>query len=240
MRLKPYHFALALVGLVLGVLLSVQFRVTKETLKTPQIHRVQAVGAKINEARSDRDKKQDQINKMRADLDNMAAGVELGALREELVRSRIEAGLSGVYGPGIEVTLNDSNAVVKPGENPNLYVLHDEDILKVLNELRAAGAEALAINNQRVLATSEIRCTGPTILINRNQRLTPPFVISAIGNQDNLTNSLKMRGGVIETLQFWGIQVSIKKVSQVNIPALSGTISFDYAKPTAEDRKVHE
>lgn len=240
MRLKPYHFALAMVGLVLGVLLSVQFRVTKETLKSPQIHRVQAVGAKIDEARSDRDKKQDQINKMRADLDKMAAGVELGALREELVRSRIEAGLSGVYGPGIEVTLNDSNAVVKPGENPNLYVLHDEDILKVLNELRAAGAEALAINNQRVLATSEIRCTGPTILINRNQRLTPPFVISAIGNQDNLTNSLKMRGGVIETLQFWGIQVSIKKVSQVNIPALSGTISFDYAKPTAEDSKAHE
>lgn len=236
MRLKPYHFAMAMVGLFLGVLLAVQFKVTKETLKTPQIHRVQAVGAKISEARSDRDKKQDQINKMRADLDKMAAGVELGALREELVRSRIEAGLSGVYGPGIEVTLNDSNAVVKPGENPNLYVLHDEDILKVLNELRAAGAEALAINNQRVLATSEIRCTGPTILINRNQRLTPPFVISAIGNQDNLTSSLKMRGGVIETLQFWGIQVSIKKVSQVNIPALSGTISFDYAKPTAEDR----
>jgi len=236
LRIKPYHLALALVGLVLGVLLSVQFRVTKETLKTPQIYRVQAVGEKISDARSNRDKKQDQINNMRADLDKLAAGVELGVLREELIRSRIEAGLSGVTGPGIEVTLNDSNAVVKPGENPNLYVLHDEDILKVLNELRAAGAEALAINNQRILATSEIRCTGPTILINRNQRLTPPFIISAIGSQDNLSNSLKMRGGVIETLEFWGIQVSIKKVSQVNIPALSGNISFDYARPNTEEQ----
>ncbi|MFZ5647226.1 MAG: DUF881 domain-containing protein [Bacillota bacterium] len=237
MRLKPFHFALALVGLVLGVLLAVQFRVTKETLKTPQVHRVQSMITKVSDARAEHESKQEQINKMRAELDKLAGGAELGPLREELLQARIESGLAGVYGPGIEVTLNDSNIAVKPGENPNLYVLHDEDILRVLNELRAAGAEALAINNQRVLATSEIRCTGPTILINRSQRLTPPFVISAIGNQETLANSLKMRGGVIETLQFWGIQVSIKKVSQVNIPALSGTISFDYAKPVAEDQK---
>lgn len=231
MRIKPFHIALALVGLVMGILLSVQFRLTRETMKTPQISRVQGMAAKVTEARSERDGKQEQLGRMRADLDKIAAETELGPFRDELNNARIEAGMSGVYGPGIEVTLNDSNTVAKPGENPNLYVLHDEDILRVLNELRAAGAEALAINNQRVVATSEIRCTGPTILINRNQRLTPPFVISAIGDQDNLANSLKMRGGVIETLQFWGIQVSVKKVAQVNIPPLSGGMSFDYARP---------
>lgn len=236
MRIKPFHIALALVGLVMGILLSVQFRVTKETMRTPQISRVQVMASKVSEARAERDSKQEQIDKMRADLDQIAAGTELGPLKEELASARIEAGLSGVYGPGVEVTLNDSNAVAKPGENPNLYVLHDEDILRVLNELRAAGAEALAINNQRVVATTEVRCTGPTILINRNQRLTPPFVISAIGHQDNLVNSLKMRNGVIEYLQFWGIQVNVKKVAQVTIPPLSGSISFDYARP-AEVRK---
>lgn len=236
MRLKPFHIALALVGLVMGILLAVQFRVTRETMKTPQISRVQVMASKVSEARAERDGKQEQIDKMRSELDKIAAGTELGPLKDELTNARIEAGLSGVYGPGIEVTLNDSNVVAKPGENPNLYVLHDEDILRVLNELRAAGAEALGINNQRVLAISEIRCTGPTILINRNQRLTPPFVISAIGNQDNLANSLKMRGGVIETLQFWGIQVNVKKVAQITIPPLSGSISFDYARP-AEVRK---
>lgn len=234
MRLKPFHLALALVGLVLGILLSVQFKLTTETMKTPQVSQVQAMAAKVNEARSERDRKQEQVNKMRAELDKIAAGAELGPLRVDLTAARIEAGLAEVTGPGIEVTLNDSNMAAKPGENPNLYVLHDEDILRVLNELRAAGAEALAINGQRVLATSEIRCTGPTILINRNQRLTPPFVISAVGNQDNLVNSLKMRGGVIEYLQVFGIQASVKKVSNLNIPAFSGVISFDYAKPAAE------
>ncbi len=231
MRIKTFHIALALVGLVMGLLLSVQFRVTREIMKNPQISRVQVVAAKVGEARAERDRKQEQLNKMRSELDRIAGGVELGPLREELTKARIEAGLSGVFGSGVEVTLNDSNIAAKPGENPNLYVLHDEDILRVLNELRAAGAEALAINSQRIVAASEIRCTGPTILINRNQRLTPPFVISAIGNQDNLVNSLKMRNGVIDALQFWGIQVNVKKVAQINIPPLSGTMSFDYARP---------
>ena len=234
MRLKPFHLTVILVSLVLGILLTLQFRMTRETVKAPPVNRAQTIVAKINDAKTERSNKQDQINALRADLDRLAAGTEMSAFMDQLNRSRIEAGLSGVYGPGIEVTLNDSNVPVKPGENPNLYVLHDEDILKVMNELRAAGAEALAINNQRVLSTSEIRCAGPTILINKNQRLTPPFVISAIGNQDNLVNSLKMRGGVIETLQFWGIQVGVKKVSQVNIPAITGNISFDYAKPVPE------
>jgi len=238
LKLKPFHLALALVGLALGVLLSVQFRVTRDTMNTPQISRVQTMAVKVNEARSERDRKQEQLDKLRADLDKIAGGAELGPFREDLKNARIEAGLSEVQGPGVEVTLNDSNTIAKPGENPNLYVLHDEDILRVLNELRAAGAEALAINGQRVLAISEIRCTGPTILINRNQRLTPPFIISAIGHQDNLANSLKMRGGVIETLQFWGIQVNVKKVSQVTIEPLSGGVSFDYAKPAAEGQKL--
>ena len=237
MRIKPFHLALALVGLVLGLLLSVQFRVTRDTVKFPQVHRVNTMADKINDARTERDSKQEQINKMREELDKLAAGAALGVLKEELVDARIESGLTGVSGPGIEVTLNDSNLEVTNGGNPNWYVLHDEDILKVLNELRAAGAEAMAINNHRILATSEVRCTGPTILINRNQRIAPPFVIAAIGNQDTLINSLKMRNGVIDSLEPWGIQVSLKKVSRVEIPPFPGSISFDYARPVAEGQQ---
>ncbi|MFZ5596347.1 MAG: DUF881 domain-containing protein [Bacillota bacterium] len=237
-RFKSFHAAMVLVGLFMGILLAVQFRVASQTMKTPQLYRVQSMVTEINQAREERDQKQEQVNKMREELDRIAAGAQLGQMRDELVQSRIEAGLLGVYGPGIEVTLNDSNAEIKPGENPNLYVLHDEDLLRVLNELRAAGAEALAINNQRILATSEIRCTGPTILINRNQRITPPFVISCIGNQDNLINSLKMRNGVIDYLQPWGIRVDIKKVSRVEIPPYNGSTVFEYAVPVPEDEKA--
>jgi uncharacterized protein YlxW (UPF0749 family) len=235
-KMKNFNLVLTVVSLALGLLLAVQFRVTRDlqTQQTPGLQRAQSLVARVNEAREKRDDLQERANDLRQKLDKAAAGAELGSLKNELMLYRIEAGLTGATGPGVEVTLNDSNMVVQPGENPNLYVLHDEDVLKVLNELKAAGAEALAINDQRQLSISEIRCVGPTILTNKNQRLTPPFVITAIGNQDNMVNSLKMRGGVVGYLQNWGIQVNIKKISQITIPAYAGGLSFEYARAVEE------
>ena len=63
--------------------------------------------------------------------------------------------------------IEDSLKPVQSGENPNLYVIHDEDILRMVNELRASiGAGTIAINDQRLIGTSEIRCSGPTITVN--------------------------------------------------------------------------
>lgn len=74
------------------------------------------------------------------------------------------------------VTIDDSKRSSKPGENPNLYLIHDDDILKVINELWAAGAEAVSINEQRLIANSEIRCADSTLSVN-NTRYSPPYDI---------------------------------------------------------------
>ena len=188
--MKSYQLALVLVGLVLGFMLTAQYRVTREIQSNEPVQRTKQLSTQ---------------------LDKVSAGPQVSEIKEALEHARIEAGVIEVSGPGVEVILNDSNIALKPGQNPNLYVLHDEDILRVLNELRAAGAEAVSINGQRLLATTEVRCTGPTILLNKNKRLAPPYVITAIGNPDTLESSLKMKGGVAETLQFWGIQVAAKR-----------------------------
>ncbi|WP_207712590.1 DUF881 domain-containing protein [Desulfofundulus sp. TPOSR] len=236
-KIRGFHWALVLVGLVMGLMLAVQFRLTRDIQETPPVKQTQTLAAQVNQAKKERDELQRRVSDLRTRLDEVAAGPRLNALKEELNRVRITAGLVDVSGPGVEVTLNDSNQILQPGQNPNLYVLHDEDVLKIINELKAAGAEAIAINGQRMLATSEIRCIGPTILTNRNQRLTPPFVISAIGNPDNLINSLQMRGGVVEQLRFWGIQVEVKKVAQLTVPAYTGGVRFEYARPLEEGVK---
>ncbi len=101
----------------------------------------------------------------------------------------MSAGLIAVEGPGIIVTIDDSKRVGKLGENPNLYLIHDDDILKVINELWAAGAEVMSINDQRIITNSEIRCAGPTLSVN-NTRYAPPYEIKVIGNPHNLENSL--------------------------------------------------
>lgn len=218
------------VGLVLGVLLAVQFRVTREIQSTEPVQRAQQLAAQVNEAKAQRDALQAQVDSLRTNLDKAMALPQTAEIKEEMDQARIEAGVTELTGPGVEVTLNDSNVSLKPGQDPNLYVLHDEDVLRVLNELRAAGAEAISMNGQRLLATTEVRCTGPTVLLNKNNRLAPPYVVTAIGNPDTLEASLKMKGGVIETLQFWGIQVTVKKLPQVVVPPYSGGIRFEFAK----------
>ncbi|TEB17991.1 hypothetical protein Psfp_00114 [Pelotomaculum sp. FP] len=218
------------VGLALGVLLAVQFRVTREIQSTEPVQRTKELAAQVNQAKDERDALQGQVDNLRAELDKAMSLPQTAEIMEELDRARIEAGVTELTGPGVEVTLNDSIVSLKPGQDPNLYVLHDEDVLRVLNELRAAGAEAISMNGQRLLATTEVRCTGPTVLLNKNKRLAPPYVITAIGNPDTLESSLKMKGGVAETLQFWGIQATVKKLPQVVVPPYSGGIKFEYAK----------
>ena len=150
-------------------------------------------------------------------------------LIKDLRNAEIVAGTVSVQGPGMMVTLNDGGGVNTLNVDENLYVVHQEDILKILNELRAAGAEALSVNDQRVLATSEIRCAGNTVSIN-NTRTAAPFVIKAIGDPDQLESGLKMRGGIFDELSPW-ISIEVKKVTDnITIPAYAGKFEFKHAK----------
>lgn len=153
-----------------------------------------------------------------------------------IVELKMQAGLLPLEGQGVIVTMDDSTRKVRAEENPNLYVIHDDDILRVINELWAAGAEAISINGQRLIATSEIRCAGPTLSVN-NVRSAPPYEISAIGDKKSLENSIKMRGGVEDTLKVWGIRLEIESSDEVYIPAYSGAFRHVYAK-VAKEREL--
>ena len=142
---------------------------------------------------------------------------------------KFQAGLTGLIGEGVVIKMNDSEKVATNGENPNTYVIHDDDLLRVVNELRAAGAEAIAINGQRLTALSEIRCAGPTLSVN-NVRSSAPFEVSAIGDKKTLQNAIKMRGGVAETLSIWGITVKVDALDEVYIPPYKGEFFHVYAK----------
>ncbi len=224
--IKQGQFAIALVCVVLGIMLAVQFRTTQDIKSSIPYQRVEDLSQRLSQTEKERDTLIKQVQELKR-----ASGAEAATKEFELVK--MGAGVVAVEGPGIIVTIDDSKRQSKPGENPNLYLIHDDDILKVINELWAAGAEAISINEQRLIASSEIRCAGPTLSVN-NSRYSPPYDIRAIGDPITLENALKMRGGVIETLQFWGIQVSIKRQDIVNVPAYKGAFRFEFAKPVKE------
>ncbi len=225
---KQGQLAIALVCVVLGIMLAVQFRTTQDIRASIPFQRVEDLSQRLNQTQKERDALLKEVHQLRQD-----SGQE--ASREwEIIK--MGAGVLAVEGPGVIVTIDDSKRSSKPGENPNLYLIHDDDILKVINELWAAGAEAVSINEQRLIASSEIRCAGPTLSVN-NTRYSPPYDIRAIGDSQTLETALKMRGGVVETLQFWGIQVTVKKQEMVKVPAYKGAFRFDFAVPAKEGGK---
>ncbi len=229
LAMRQGQVAIALVCDVLGVMLAVQFRTTQDIRSTIPFQRIEDLSQRLSQTEKERDTLLNQVHEL-----TQASGSE--TVSKETLNTRMGAGVIALTGPGVVVTIDDSKRPTKPGENPNLYLIHDDDILKVINEMWAAGAEAISINEQRLIASSEIRCAGPTLSVN-NTRYSPPYEIRGIGDQTTLENALKMRGGVIETLQFWGIQVSVKKQDIVDIPAYKGPFHFEYAQPVKEAGK---
>ncbi len=151
------------------------------------------------------------------------------ALRAEVEKLELTAGLVEVTGPGVAVVLTDSTAVNTTGDEAN-YLIHDSDLLKVVNELRSAGAEAISLNGERLLATSEIRCTGAVVTVNGRQ-YAAPYVIFAIGDPATLYNALTMRNGVVDILGQWKIQVQVTTSEQLTIPKYQGAVEYRYAVP---------
>lgn len=215
-------FFMFLVCLIVGTMTSSQFRSAEHARQSVNQQRAEDLAEKLKNAQ----KENKELPNKLEELEVQGAGGDSKVLND----LKIKAGEVPLTGPGVIVTVDDSQVKPKNGENPNLYVIHDDDLLRLLNELRAAGAEAIALNRERLLDVSEVRCAGPTVSVN-NTRFTPPYEIRAIGDPKTLESALRLRGGVVETLKFWGITVNVKRSDKVKVPAFKGTRHFEYARP---------
>ncbi len=223
-RLQQGSWSIACVCMVLGFMLAVQFRTTQDRKESVPYQRVEELSARLIQSEQEREALRKELEQIRAE--------QPGEKQTEDLRMR--AGLTPMEGEGIIIRMDDSTLKSKAGENPNLYVIHDDDLLRVINELRAAGAEAVSINGQRLISTSEIRCAGPTLSVN-NVRSSAPFEIRAIGEKKSLENAIKMRGGVAETLKVWGIQITTETSDKVSVPAYQGSLKFTFSHVAGEE-----
>ncbi len=160
-------------------------------------------------------------------------GSQVKVLATDLSRANFMAGLTAVQGPGLIVTLKDGKRF--PPGSPNFVVMqsmvHDADINQVVNELKAAGAEAISVNDQRLVANSPVRCVGPAVYVNFTEQ-TPPFVIKAIGSARDLQNALNLPNGVADGLRnIDPAMIKMQPMPRVVVPAYSGASTPKYAKP---------
>lgn len=137
-------------------------------------------------------------------------------------------GLTEVTGLGVIITLSDSKLDASTVLDPSLLVVHDLDVYYVINELKNAGAEAISVNDQRVVPTSAIECGGNIITIN-GEKIGSPFEIKAIGLPENLAN-LDRTGGYLAKMRSDGVGAELKKSNNITIPKYSGIINYKYVK----------
>ena len=159
---KQAKLLVFIVCVILGLMLAMQFKSAEYARATISQQRAEDMVEKLKAAEKDKEKLQKEIDKLHAESSTDAMAREVKSLKAK-------AGETALEGPGIKVTVDDSKVVSKPGDNANLYVIHDDDLLRLTNELRAAGAEALSVNKERLLDTSEIRCAGPTVSVNNTR-----------------------------------------------------------------------
>jgi len=151
-----------------------------------------------------------------------------------LQEMRALVGLTPLEGPGIILELNDSTRPPRAGEDPNKTILHYTDISGIVAELWVAGAEAIAINGERVVASTGINCVGTTILCN-TKRLAPPYIITAIGDPARLRQYLRRPGGGLELLAAFDFPVRLTARNLVRVPAYRGTYRFEHTNVIGQE-----
>lgn len=121
-------------------------------------------------------------------------------------------------GEGVKVTLEDAD--YDPSvQNPNDYIVHESHVLRVINELKIAGAQGMTINGQRIDSNSYIKCTGPVIMVD-GRTFPAPFVIEAVGDPKVLSPALHLKGSVIDGLLIDNIVVTLEEMKEIKLPAI--------------------
>lgn len=234
MNKKVISVVLGLMCLALTFGICLQIRTVNNSNSTvSQNYEENQLRAEVLKYKEKYDNKYEDLEKAEEDLEKerekaTANNEELTQVENEIKQGNKILGLSEVTGPGVVVTLND-NQNLSTVLNLSDAIVHDLDVLSVINELKNAGAEAISINDQRVVPTTAISCGGNIIDVN-GEKVGAPFVIKAIGLPEQLA-ALSRPGGYLSILKDnYGIVAELKKENNITIPKYTGVINFKYAQ----------
>ncbi|MGI9862636.1 DUF881 domain-containing protein [Moorella naiadis] len=237
--MRRIYVSLLLISIFSGLLVAWQWRSHQATAaQTNQdpglidiIHSLEKEDASLENRIADLRQQIEGLQKQHAQGTDQLAGIQ-----QEIDKLRLSAGLTAVTGPGITVTLDDNNAGAEAAQKsspatykPDDFIIHDKNVLYMVSDLKAAGAEAIAVNDQRIVANSDIRCVGTVIMVN-STRLAPPYIIQAVGNPD------KLEAAALRSLDFVDLKsrdfpVKVVKNDSLNLPAYKGGFPLDHTRP---------
>lgn len=226
---------IGIVCAILGFLLTYQFKViymrNKQVDYVKQNSEIVQENEDLKKQKEDYTARIDDLEKKIADYENAAASrdEQSNLLIRDLEQSRVLMGSTDVQGEGVIVDIIPKSKIF--GSNFEVQPINDIDLLRIVNELYAAGAEAISINDIRLTSTSGIRNAGNTIIVNEvrisyNEKVT----IKAIGNKKLLMAALNFAGNIPRML--WELcDIEMKDSENIEIAKSNSTVEFKYVKP---------
>jgi len=232
---KDWIWSVSVVCLVLGAMLALQFRTQMLSGDISGFRRADKLAQMLAGSRVQVENQEKEIANLRDQLNAFMASITkkdelLGLVNKRLEADQIALGLVDVKGPGVAVSLEDSRLSSEARGTAEAFLVHDYDLWPVVNELRAAGAEAISINGQRVVGSTAIRCAGSVIKVN-DVPIASPFEVLAIGNPDTLYSALTIPFGAIDSLKSQQFPVTVAKRQEIIIKAIGVEPKYSYARP---------
>jgi uncharacterized protein YlxW (UPF0749 family) len=180
-----------------------------------------------------------QVRQLQEDVDRLSAAAAPGNTEVQRLAAQAQAlaatvGTQAVHGPALTVRLDDAHrtaASLPRPYGPDDIVVHQQDVQAVVNALWAGGAEAMMIQDQRAISTSAVRCVGNTLIL-QGRVYSPPYVITAIGDQNRLATSLEADPQV-QIYREWvdavGLGYEVTREADRRLPAYSGSVNQQLA-----------
>ena len=239
MKIKVENIIITLASALIGITMSIVAKKNLEIYTPVTLKSMQDTKDEITMINNEIDDLKEIVISKQENLEvfeNIAKGEEniIDILKRDNDENKFKSGYTALEGPGVIITMFDNPDDIIVGFDINDDIIHDVDILNILNDLRFAGAEAISINGERVLSTSEIKCSGPVITINQ-KRVGIPFIIKAIGDPKLLlasVNAPDTYGYVLKNVYQVGFEA--KTEDKLHVPGYSRDYNFLYAKPKGE------
>ena len=148
-------------------------------------------------------------------------------MENEVKEAESYLGKTNLQGEGIVVTLKD---------NDTRDIIHS-DLLDLINELNIAGAEAISINDERIVSTSEIVLVNNTMILVNTKRVAGPYVVKAIGDKQYLQSALTIKDGYVDLIKSDGKDIEYYVDDNIVIPAYDGEQVLEQAKEYIEEEE---
>lgn len=212
---------LFLLCFIIGVGVALQVKATKNDTVFYSKESIKELELQVLMEQTEVQRLEEFLQRKNQEYSQLAAVEEKGALLGLLDKQREMAmsmmGFSSFQGEGLKIEIRDSDADLMPNQNPNDFIVHDQDVLRIINDLKVGGAEVLSVNNQIYKSNSEIKCSGPTITIN-GKTFGQPFVIRAIGDTDTMEAAIKSKDSYSYMIgSVFGIRIDTYREDNIQI-----------------------